>query len=178
MLFIMGFFMHRLLFIWLILMSGSSAAIDITTLPSYSTHYDEQADPFTDAVAAIALAKQTKRNVLIEIGGDWCTWCHRMDSFLAQHPNVFTALHQHFVLLKINVSDTNNNAKFMQGLPPVLGYPHMYIADDTGKILLSKDTAELQQNGAYAEPIWLAFIAKWRVANTSVKQNNNQGSTD
>ena len=75
-------------------------AKEIAALPLYSQIYDDKRDPFKDAVAAINLAKATHRNVLIEIGGNWCTWCHKMDSFLADNQDIYKILHQNFVLLK------------------------------------------------------------------------------
>lgn len=132
-------------------------------LPEYSKVYDDQRDPFKDATAALTLAKSTNRNVLIEIGGNWCTWCHKMDAFLVKNPQIYQALHNQYVLLKINVSDTNENADFMKSLPPVLGYPHMYISTAAGKMLLSKDTAELQDSRGYSKDYWLAFLSKWQV---------------
>lgn len=143
-------------------------------LPLYSTEYDEQRDPFKDAQAAITLAGQTNRNVLIEIGGDWCTWCHKIDAFLSENPDVYQALHENFVLLKVSVSDTNENLKFMSGLPPVLGYPHMYISTGQGKVILSKDTAEFLNLDNYSRQKWLDFINTWSAVNNSkniAKQN-------
>lgn len=137
-------------------------------LPVYSSIYDEQRDPFKDALAAIKLAKATDRNVLIEIGGNWCTWCHKMDVFLEKNPDVYHALHSKFVLLKISVSDTNENEDFMKSLPPVLGYPHMYVSTAEGKMILSKDTAELQDNGQYSPQRWLSFINNWQANNNAV----------
>jgi len=136
-------------------------------LPAYSQVYDDQRDPFKDASAALTLARETNRNVLIEIGGNWCTWCHKMDAFLLKNPNIYQALHSQYVLLKINVSDSNENAAFMGALPPVLGYPHMYVSTANGKMLLSKDTAELQDNSGYSTEYWLAFLNKWQ-ANSGV----------
>ncbi|WP_286263363.1 thioredoxin family protein [Thalassotalea atypica] len=132
------------------------------SLPLFSKIYDDKRDPFKDAVAAIELAKKTNRNVLIEIGGNWCTWCHKMDAFLDKNPDVYYALHTEFVVLKVNVSDSNENEAFMKGLPPVLGYPHMYVSTNAGKMVLSKDTAELQENGQYSKSNWLSFIDKWK----------------
>ncbi|WOH35997.1 thioredoxin family protein [Thalassotalea fonticola] len=143
----------------------SKAATD--ELPLYSTVYDEQRDPFKDAMAAIALAGETNRNVLIEIGGDWCTWCHKIDAFLSDNPDVYQALHENFVLLKVNVSDTNENLKFMSGLPPVLGYPHMYVSTGKGKVILSKDTAEFLVMEDYSRQKWLDFIDTWSFANNN-----------
>lgn len=134
-------------------------------LPTYSKVYDDQRDPFQDAAAALTLAKETNRQVLIEIGGNWCTWCHKMDAFLAKNPEVFQALHSQYVLLKINVSDSNENNDFMESLPPVLGYPHMYVSTAQGKMLLSKDTAELLADNNYSKSQWLSFLYQWSVAN-------------
>lgn len=136
------------------------------TLPFYSVEYDDKRDPFKDATAAIELAKASNRNVLIEIGGTWCTWCHKMDDFLAQHPEIFHQLHSKFVLLKISVSDSNENEAFMKSLPPVLGYPHMFVSTNSGKMILSKDTAELLINGEYSVKNWSKFLNKWQVSNT------------
>lgn len=154
-----------LLFLSLLLLNPSVFASQ--ALPAYSLHYDETRNPFDDAKAAIKLAKATNRNVLIEIGGKWCGWCTKMDAFLAANPNVAEQLHKNFVLIKVNVSNSNENEEFMKSLPPVLGYPHMYVASANGKMLLSKDTAELINNGEYSVTNWLAFLNKWRPNSSS-----------
>jgi len=142
-------------------------------LPEYSKVYDDTRDPFKDAVAALNLAKATKRNVIIKIGGNWCTWCERMDAFLVKQPAIYQALHNRFVVLKVNVSDSNENTKFMKSLPPILGYPHMFVSSNVGKMLLSKDTAELLDNGDYSVNRWVEFLDKWQInplAGTTIKK--------
>ena len=148
---------------------SSSQLIIGEALPEYSKVYDEKRDPFSDANAALALAKKTNRNVLIEIGGNWCTWCHKMDAFLEENPDVYKELHSKYVLLKISVSDANENESFMKSLPPVLGYPHMYVSTASGKMLLSKDTAELQDSNGYSTEYWLAFLQQWQSKAVSSK---------
>jgi len=143
--------------------SADSITFIKAELPIYSAIYDDTRDPFEDATAALALAKKTGRNVLIEVGGNWCTWCHKMDDFLEKNPEVYKTLHSKYVLLKINVSDSNENSEFMSSLPPVFGYPHMFVSTANGKMVLSKDTGELQQNGGYSVEPWLAFLNKWQV---------------
>jgi len=162
---------YLILVLWAGLLISYSVHAETTTklqLPLYSTVYDDKRDPFKDAVAAISLAKATNRNVLIEIGGNWCTWCHKMDRFLDKNPDIYQSLHQEFVVLKINVSDSNENEAFMKGLPPVLGYPHMYVSTSSGKMVLSKDTAELQEDGKYAAANWRSFINQWKSSATNV----------
>ena len=154
--------MKFLVFVFLSFLLFNPTVFANQALPAYSQHYDDTRNPFDDAKAAIKLAKASNRNVLIEIGGKWCGWCTKMDAFLTANPNVAEQLHKHFVVIKVNVSDSNENEAFMKGLPPVLGYPHMYVASANGKMLLSKDTAELLNNGEYSVDNWLAFIDKWR----------------
>ena len=158
----MKYVIATLLMVSILGFSGAVTAQEKSDLPLYSKVYDDKRDPFKDAVAAIKLAKASNRNVLIEIGGNWCTWCHKMDAFLEKNPDIYNKLHQEFVILKVNVSDSNENEAFMKGLPPVLGYPHMYVSTAAGKMVLSKDTAELQEDGKYSRENWLFFINEWK----------------
>ncbi|MEW6999104.1 thioredoxin family protein [Colwelliaceae bacterium BS250] len=172
--------------LFLVLLSTSFNSQAEQQLPTFSKEYNEQSDPFKDASAAIQMASQSKRNVLIEIGGNWCTWCHKMDAFLEKNPDIYQALHENFVLLKVSVSDTNENEAFMQGLPPVLGYPHMYVSTAKGKVLLSKDTADFLTSGNYSRTAWLSFIEQWSFTNNATNlatqaamtANKNNASAD
>ena len=157
------------LFLSSIAMANTTSPVVMPILPTYSKIYDEQRDPFKDATAALALAKETNRQVLIEIGGNWCSWCHKMDTFLAKNPDVYEALHSQYVLLKISVSDSNENSDFMKSLPPVLGYPHMYVSTAQGKMILSKDTAELLAGNNYSTSQWLNFLSDWSVSATKAQ---------
>jgi len=153
-----------LLVLFLITLLPSSALlaqIDLDNLPEYSIHYDPQRDPYQDGRDAIKLADATNRRVLIEVGGDWCKWCHVLDRFLEQNADIKQKMHQTFVMLKVNVSDANENNQFLAAFPKPLGYPHMYIAENNGNILLSKDTADFLSNGKYSRQQFLDFFSQW-----------------
>lgn len=139
--------------------------VDHLQLPAFSINYDPERDAFKDGRAAIELAKSTQRHVLIEVGGDWCKWCHVLDRFLEQNPDIRTRLHETFVILKVNVSDANDNAAFLAAFPRPLGYPHMYVADKNGSILLSKDTADFLSQGQYSRQRFHEFFEQWTFAN-------------
>ena len=143
---------------------AETTKITKASLPAYSRVFDAKRDAFVDAKAAISLAQKTNRNILIKVGGNWCGWCQEMNSFWNRTDSVFQALHSNFVVLKINDSDENENKEFLSGLPPLMGYPHIFITTATGKVLLSKDTAELLNDNAtsYSEQRWLTFINKWQ----------------
>jgi len=52
------------------------------------TRYDPKRDPDAIWPRPLAEAKRTGRNVLLVSGGDWCSWCHVMDKFFADHDDV------------------------------------------------------------------------------------------
>ncbi len=133
-------------------------------LPEYSTTYDPSRDAFKDGAAAIELATRTSRRILIELGGDWCKWCHEMDAFFDQNPDIKQQLHETFVMLKVNVSDSNDNADFLKAFPKPLGYPHMYVAEYNGKVLWSQDTADFLNNGKYSRDTFMDFFKRWRIS--------------
>ena len=131
-------------------------------LPVYSRVYDASRNPNADGRAALKLAKETNRKVLIEVGGDWCSWCFVLDRFIKEHPKVESRLHQIFVVLKVNISDENDNVEFMAAFPPAQGYPHMYVTDSDGNILTSQDTADFRENKQYSEARFMAFFDRWQ----------------
>ncbi len=149
----------------LLLPVSLSASPLSAALPTYSTQYDIQQDAFKDGAAAVELASRTNRRILIELGGDWCTWCKKMDVFFDNNPDIRQKLHETFVMLKINVSNENNNAEFLKAFPKPLGYPHMYVSEYDGSILWSQDTAEFLKNGQYSREYFLTFFERWDIKN-------------
>ena len=131
-------------------------------LPVYSRVYDASRNPNADGRAALKLAKETNRKVLIELGGDWCSWCFVLDRFIKDHPKVESRLHQTFVVLKVNISDENENVEFIAAFPSAHGYPHMYVTDSDGNILSSQDTAEFRENKKYSEARFMIFFDRWK----------------
>ncbi len=130
-------------------------------LPPYSLGYDPARDPFSDGEAALRLAKATNRKVLIQVGGDWCSWCRALDRFLSQRPALSARLNERFVVLKVNVDENNDNAEFLSAFPPAMGYPHLYVTRNDGSIVHSQDPVEFLENGEYSEQHVLDFLDRW-----------------
>lgn len=152
-------------YILLSVLSNADASLVPSELPVYSQGYDAQRDPNADGREALRLAEETQRKVLIEVGGDWCSWCHVLDRFIKAHPDVESRLHETFVVLKVNISDMNDNAEFMSAFPPAKGYPHMYITDSSGAILHSQDTADFRENKKYSKQRFMIFFDRWQNKN-------------
>lgn len=166
-------YLFAALFLWVGFALAQVEAAE-TTLPPYSTHYDPARDPFTDGRTAIVLAKASQRRILIEVGGDWCKWCHVLDKFIKSDKQIEHALHQTFVVLKVNVSDENSNEKFLSAFPKNLGYPHMYVANMDGKVIHSQDTGEFLSNLKYSKQKFLVFLQRWKLTSPDKKITTNE----
>lgn len=134
---------------------------DAPYVPEYSKVYDPERDPVADGKDALKYAHDTGRRVLIEAGGDWCSYCRILDRFLGDNPAVRESLHERFVVLKVNVSDVNENEAFMSALPKTSGYPHFFIAENDGTIIFSDDTTHLFHDGGYSKEHFIEFLNEW-----------------
>lgn len=131
------------------------------SLPKYSKNYDPERDPFEDGNSALQNAKETQRRVIIEVGGDWCSWCHILEEFITNTPTVHEQLHDNFVVLKVNFSDANENESFLDGLPKITAYPHLFITENDGSIIYSGNIVQLLENGNYSRERFNHFLDKW-----------------
>ncbi len=126
--------------------------------------YDPQADPFEQYHDAIALAEAQDKLVLIVAGGDWCSWCHVLNRFLARNADVQQRLDQAFVVVKVYVGDENYNDAFFSQLPAARGAPHFWIVAPDRHLLASQSTAGLERGGGgYDKREFLDFIEHWRM---------------
>lgn len=125
------------------------------------TKYDPKRDAAQDIRDAAAEAKRTKRRVLLEVGGEWCSWCHHMDDFFAAHPDLTSLRDKSFVTVKINFSEENPNKEVLAQYPPVAGYPHLFVLGSEGELVHSQDTSALEEGKSYNLDRFTTFLAYW-----------------
>lgn len=106
--------------------------------------FNPLADPNTDLLTAIAKAQKENKRIILDVGGEWCGWCHEMDSFLARNVELNKMRDANFVWIKINFSEENKNEQFLSKYPQIKGYPHLFVLEKDGTLLYSKDTSELE----------------------------------
>lgn len=129
--------------------------------PPYSLGYDAARDPYADSHDALARAARSGRRVLIEVGGDWCVWCHVLDRIFTGHPEAHQLLRDHYVLLKVNTSDEAPNQAFLDALPRRVGYPQLFVARADGNIIHAQDPAAFLHQGDYDPERVVAFLQRW-----------------
>ena len=134
------------------------AVVETQPLPS---RFDPARDSVRDLDAALKIARTTRRRVLAEVGGEWCTWCHIMDRFFAVNPELKKIRDANFIWLKVNYSKENQNTAFLARWPKVAGYPHLFVLDPEGRILHSQDTSALESAKDYDPIAFRAFLVEW-----------------
>lgn len=152
-----------------LLFTSSFAKLPADSTISISEHnqkFDPARDPNKDIQDAIRETQKSHKRILLDVGGDWCIWCHRLDSLFIQNEDLAEYLNKHYVVVKINVSEENRNREFLSKYPKVAGYPHLFVLERNGKLLHSQDTGELEYPKDYhikghdKEKVF-NFLKKW-----------------
>ena len=125
------------------------------------TKYDPKRDAAQDIQDATREAQRTHKRILLEVGGDWCSWCHTLDGFFEANPNLVLMRNENFITLKINFSEENENKEVLSGYGLVESYPHLFVLERDGKLLLSKDTGALESGKSYDLKKLTAFLKEW-----------------
>jgi thioredoxin-related protein len=123
--------------------------------------FDPARDPAADVAHAVALASSQHKRELVDVGGEWCSWCHIMDRFFETDREARELRDRGFVLVKVNYSKDNTNAAFLGRWPKIRGYPHLFVLGPDGALLHSQDTSELEAGNGYDRQKMLAFLRAW-----------------
>ena len=134
------------------------AAEDLHPLPF---DFDPAREPARDLEAALRIARVARRRVMLDVGGEWCSWCRIMDRFFVANPDLKRYRDTNYVWLKVNWSEENKNEAFLRGFPAINGYPHLFVLDAGGRLLYSQDTTELEASRDYNPTAMRAFLVKW-----------------
>lgn len=125
------------------------------------SEYDPKRDAAEDILNGLKEAQRTNKHVLLEVGGEWCSWCHRLDGFFKANPGLLRLREKNFVTVKINYSEENENKQVLSRYPPIGGYPHIFFLDSHGKLLLSQDTGLLEKGPSYDLEKLTTVLTNW-----------------
>jgi thioredoxin-related protein len=123
--------------------------------------YDPSRDPAADLKAAISQARQENKRILLEVGGEWCIYCRILNKTIHDNEELTRRLHDSFVVVKVNFSDEVKNEAFLSQYPKIPSYPHLFVLDKDGKLLLSQTPDDFLKDDKYVPDLLLAFIEKW-----------------
>jgi len=152
--------MILIIIISVVVLSGLSSAQSGSKYTSV-TEFDPARNPSKDLEKAVEEAKVSNRRIILDVGGEWCIWCHRIDHFIEENKDIKNFIKDNFVVVKINFSKENENTEFLSKYPEIPGYPHFFVLESNGKLLHSQDTGQLEQGKGYSHEKMMAFLKKW-----------------
>lgn len=123
--------------------------------------YNPKANPQSDLSKAIKKAQKSNKNILLEVGGDWCPWCKKLNKLFTENKEIASLLNKYFIVLKVNYSKENKNQEFLSKYPKIEGYPHIFILDKNGLLLHSQNTGDLESGDHHDPEKVINFLNEW-----------------
>ena len=65
--------------------SGNTpTAADIAAVAALNAAFDPKRDPASDLEMAKVEAQRGGKRIMLDVGGEWCSWCHRLDKLVEE----------------------------------------------------------------------------------------------
>jgi thioredoxin-related protein len=154
---------------------SSVSAASSTYVPVH--RYDPSRNAVTDIEKAIGEAQRTGKRIILEVGGDWCSWCHALDRFFQEHPDVVQLRDENFITVYVYYNSENKNEQALSRYynSKVLGIPHFFVLDKDGSLLKSEEAANLETtDSSYSAEKMHEFLTKWSPRSETPEKNANQ----
>jgi thiol:disulfide interchange protein len=137
--------------------------------------YNPAANAGQELASAIQSAADQQKHVLIQVGGNWCSWCVRLHGFFNTNQQIDSILKADYVLLRINFSPENKNPEVLARLdyPQRFGFPVLLVLNSKGIRLHTQDSGLLEQGKGYDAEKIKRFLLSWNAA--AVNPKNYQG---
>ena len=126
--------------------------------------YNPKADAAKDVAQALSKAKKEKKQVLLQIGGNWCVNCYRLNSQLKTDAVLKQLLENNYVVYHLNYSPENKNLSYLKklGYPQRFGFPVLVVLDgETGILIHTQDVGLLEKGNGYDVGKIKMFLKGW-----------------
>lgn len=125
--------------------------------------YNPAADAAADLEKAIQTASAEHKHVLAQVGGNWCSWCLKLDKLFRSDERIDSVMHEAYVLVHLNYSKENMNLPVLArlGYPQRFGFPVLVVLDGGGTRLHTQDSGLLEDGKGHSPEKVLTFLMNW-----------------
>lgn len=128
--------------------------------------YDEQRNPVAQLDSALAVAKTEGKNVICQVGGNWCPWCLKFAAFMSSDDEIKSFVDEHYVYIHVNYRRGMKNPDTMTvmkrlGNPERFGFPVMVVLDGAGNRMHTQDSSFLESGEGYDKKKVMRFFKCW-----------------
>jgi thioredoxin-related protein len=145
------------LFIYLLLTS-------VSLLAQEKKLYNPAADAKADIEAAVKKASAENKFVVLQAGGNWCSWCLEFAKISKANPQIDSLINSSFVWYELNFSKENKNEDILAkyGYPQRFGFPVFIILDAKGQRMHTQNSEYLEDGKkSYDQKKVFEFLQQW-----------------
>jgi len=117
-----------------------------------------------DLSAALKEAAAQHRRVIVDFGGNWCTDCHVLDTYMHDSTNQ-PLIDANFLLVHVNVGRVDQNLDIAEryGIPLKNGVPAIAVLSPRGKLLHSQTGGEFKDMRHMDSSSLTEFLQRWKL---------------
>lgn len=132
--------------------------------------YNPEANAREDIANAVKQAKAENKNVLLQIGGNWCPWCVKLHGLEAADHQIDSLLNADYVRVLVNIPREKEKRDYdlMAELdnPQRFGFPVLVVLNREGQRIHTQDSWYLEKDKDYDREKLVHFFMMWNVAAT------------
>ncbi len=150
-----------------ILLAASVLLISMISFAQEKKLYDPTTDAEKDITIAVKKAKAENKFVLIQGGGNWCSWCIEFARFAKADFQIDSLMNASFVWYHLNMSKENRNEKIFAkyGYAQRFGYPVFIVLNGNGERMHTQNSAYLEDGKkSYDKEKVFDFLKAWTPA--------------
>ena len=118
-----------------------------------------------DIEGALKDAAKSKKRVIVDFGGNWCTDCKILDINLKKPENA-ALLEKEFVMVHVNVGDKGISDNFdvaeRFGIPLKKGVPALAVLESDGRVLYAQKNGEFESMRSMDPKSVNDFLTRWK----------------
>jgi len=118
-----------------------------------------------DIDRALKEAAASKRRVIVDFGGNWCTDCKILDINMKKPENA-ALLRKNFVVVHVNVGDKGISDNFdvaeRYGIPLKKGVPALAVLESDGRVVYAQKAGEFENMRKMDPQSVNDFLTQWK----------------
>ena len=124
--------------------------------------YDEQADAHRDVAAAISSAGQSRKNIVLIFGANWCGDCHALHDQMHK-AELAAIIEKNFLVVEIDLGRYDKNVDLAEKyhVPINRGIPALAVLDPRGNLLYAMDQGQFADARSMSYDSIKEFFVKW-----------------
>ena len=125
--------------------------------------YNPEADVAASISQGLTQAKTENKQLLLQIGGNWCPWCTKFHKLCSSDQDIRTLMNKNYISITVNYSKENRNLATLKRLeyPQRFGFPVFVILDKDGKRIHTQSSAFLEEGDSYSKKRVIEFLRLW-----------------